>query len=47
MHGGHQVPQKFSTTTLPCKSERCVGLPLSCIGKSSARFPAMDASPCR
>src|SRR5262245_39401235 len=27
LHGGHQVAQKFSRTTLPRKSERRTGLP--------------------
>ena len=34
--GGHQLAQKFRTTTLPWRSERRVGLPERSSGKSSA-----------
>src|SRR5712692_1354310 len=46
-HGGHQVAQKFSTTTLPLKSLRRPGLPPISVGKSCAVLPATVGSPCR
>src|SRR5258708_3703683 len=46
-HGGHQVAQKFSTTTLFFRSARCPGFPAISSGKSCAFLPAMEASPCR
>src|SRR5271154_1855540 len=46
-HGGHQVAQKFSTTTLPLKLESCSVLPAISAEKLSAVLPAMEASPCR
>src|SRR2546425_336247 len=47
MHGGHQVAQKFSMTTLPFRSVRCPGFPQTSRGKSCAVLPAIEASPCR
>src|SRR5438876_12316903 len=47
MHGGHQVAQKFSMTTLPFRSARCPGFPQTYRGKSWAVLPAIEASPCR
>src|SRR5438270_11738356 len=47
MQGGHQLAQKFSTTTLPRRSLRCPALPRISVGKSCARFPATEGSPCR
>src|SRR5260370_37708436 len=46
-HGGHQVAQKFSTTTLFFRSVRCPGFPAISTGKSWALLPAMEASPWR
>src|SRR5271156_2215092 len=44
-HGGHHEAQKFSTTTLPLKSESCSVLPAISAAKLSADFPAIEASP--
>src|SRR5262249_25442163 len=46
-HGGHQVAQKFSTTTLPFRSLNLPGLPAISVGKSCAVLPATVGSPCR
>src|SRR6266550_3671676 len=46
-HGGLQVAQKCSMTTLPFRSVRCPGFPHTSRGKSCAVLPAIEASPCR